>query len=111
MVKGHRIERKIKVGDFLDMLKNYSRENINCTDHTFFRLSEKQRKIFKCERIRDYLLDEIPHLVGIQYNRCYAVFYKYEKKRFIRITLDIILNKIDVVTFYMIDDFQLPKIK
>lgn len=111
MVEGHRIERKIKVNDFLDMLKDYSREKIECTDHTFFRLSEKQRKVFKCERIRDYLLNEIPHLVGIQYNQCYAVFYKYKNKRFIRITLDISLNKIGVVTFYMVDDYQLPKIK
>ena len=111
MVKGHRIERKIKVNDFLDMIKNYSRENINCTDHTFFRISEKQRKIFICDKIRDYLLQEIPHLVGIQYNRSYAVFYKCQKKRFMRIIVDIGLDKIEIVTFYIIEDYQLPRIK
>ena len=111
MVQGHRIERKIKVNNFLDIIKNYSRESINCTDHTFFRLSEKQRKIFICDKIRDYLLLEIPRLVGIQYNRSYAVFYKYQKKRFIRIILDVGLDKIEVVTFYIIEEYQLPRIK
>lgn len=111
MVKGHRIERTVKIDDFLDMLKNYSEENINCTNHTFFRLSDKQRKIFKCETIKDYLLHKIPHLVGLQINDCYAVFYKYKKTNYIRVILDIDLNKIEVVTFYMIKENQLPRVR
>ncbi len=111
MVKGHRIERKIRVNKFLETIKNYSKENIICTKHTFFRLSEEQRKIFKCNDIKDYLLEKDPYFVGIQYNGCYAVFYKYEKKDFIRIILDIKPNKIEVITFYVIDLSQVPKIK
>lgn len=111
MVKGHRIERKIDVGEFLDIIKNYSQESIICTKHTFFRLSEKQRKIFKCGNIRDYLLNKIPHLIGIQYNGCYAVFYRYQKQNFIRLILDILPDKIEVVTFYTIDHSQLPTIR
>ncbi len=111
MVKGHRIKRKVELNNFSNMMENYSKKNIICTDHTFFRLSEKQRKVFKCEKIREYLFHEIPHFVGIQHNECYAVIYKYEKKKFIRIMLDIIPDKINVVTFYVIDDYQLPKIK
>ena len=111
MVEGHRIERKIKVAEFLELIKDYSREYINCTNHTFFRLSEKQRKVFKCDKIRDYLLDETPHLTGIQYNGCYAVFYKYEKKKFIRVILGINLRKLEVVTFYVIEETQLPRLK
>ena len=111
MVKGHRIKRKVKISDFLDLINNYSRENINCTEHTFFRLSEKQRKIFKCDSIEDYLLEKTPHLIGIQYNGCYAVFYKHKNKNFIRIIADIKISKIEVVTFYIIDQSQLPIIK
>ena len=47
MVKGHRIEKKVKVETFLDIIKSYTKDQINTTDHTFFRLNEQQRKIFK----------------------------------------------------------------
>ena len=50
-------------------------------------------------------------MVGIQYNGCYAVFYKYEKQRFIKIIIDIKTDKIYVVTFYVIEKNQLPVIK
>lgn len=111
MIKGHRIKRKVNIKSFLDLMSNYAKSNIKCTDHTFFRLSEKQRKIFKCENIQNYLLSETPNLVGMQYNGCYAVFYKYNKRDVIRIMLNISLNDIKVVTFYIIDESQVPKIK
>jgi len=111
MVQGHRIKRKISIEQFSTLIKNYSSENISCTDHTFFRLSEKQRKLLKCETIKNYILDKKPVLAGIQYNNCYTVFYKYENKRFIRIVLDISVGEIDIVTFYIIDKNQVPQIK
>jgi len=43
MVKGHRIEKKVEVETFLDIIKSYTRDQINTTDHTFFRLNEQQR--------------------------------------------------------------------
>lgn len=111
MVNGHRIERRIEVNEFIDLMKNYSEDKVNCTHHTFFRLSQKQRKIFKCETIKDYLFGGTPVLVGVQYNKCYSAFYEYKNKRFIRIILDIALNKVEVVTFYIIENNQIPKIK
>ena len=111
MVDGHRIEKEISADNFLSIIKNYSGEEIHCTNHTFFRLSEKQRKIFKCEHIKDYLLLRTPYLAGIQRNKCYAVFYRYQKKRFIRIILNISPKEIEIVTFYIIEHYQLPKLK
>lgn len=111
MVKGHRIERAVKVSTFLEMMKDYSKNQINCTHHTFFRLSEKQRELFKCDSIRDILLGEEPVLVGIQYNGCHTAFYKYENKRFIRVIIELTLDKIDVVTFYVVEENQLPTLK
>ena len=72
-----------------EIIKEYSKDRIKCTDHTFFRLNEKQRKIFNCETVKEYLFYETPILVGIQENGNYAIFYKYKKKKFLRIILDI----------------------
>ncbi len=86
-------------------------DKVNCTDHTFFRLSEKQRKVFKCDTIKDYLIGEMPVLVGIQYNKCYTLFYKYKRKTFIRVIIDITADRIEVVTFFIIEENHLPRIK
>ena len=56
MIKGHKIENKIDIEKFLDIVKNYTEEQIITTQHTFFRLAEKQRKVFKDIVIRDCLL-------------------------------------------------------
>lgn len=111
IVLGHRIAKTIDISEFKEMLKNYRREHVICTEHTFFRLSEKQRKLFTCEKIKEYIFDYEPVMVGIQHNGCHAVFYKHEKQRFLRIILDIRAHNICVVTFYMIEKNQLPVIK
>ncbi len=110
MAKGHRIEKKVEVGDFLDTIKSYTKDKINTTDHTFFRLSEKQRKIFKESVLKEYLLEKIPILVGIQFNGNYAVFYDYSKNEVLRLLLDIQPNKIEIVTFYLPDKTQVPRL-
>ena len=52
MTKGHRIEKRIEVKIFLETIKNYTEEQIVTTQHTFFRLNEEERKIFKDEVIK-----------------------------------------------------------
>ena len=47
MTKGHRIEKRIEVKTFLETIKNYTEEQIITSEHTFFRLNEEERKIFK----------------------------------------------------------------
>src|SRR3989338_773955 len=110
MVKGHKIEKKVEVEAFLDIIQNYTKDQISTTDHTFFRLSENQRKIFKDEVLKEYLLAKIPILVGIQFNGNYAVFYDYSKNEVLRLMLEIQPNKIEIVTFYLPDKTQVPKL-
>jgi hypothetical protein len=111
MVKGHRIESLVDIEEFLLKISSFSREQIECTSHTFFRLSDNQRKIFKCDKIKDFLLLEKPVLVGKQFNGCYAIFFPYKRKNYIRVIADITHNKVEIVTFYTIDQNQFPKIK
>jgi len=104
-----KIKKKVSVQDFIKKIKKYKPEEIECTDHTFFRLSEKQRKIFTCKELRQILLNEKPFLAGIQYNDNYAVFYKHNNKN-LRVMLAIEPRKINIVTFYFIEEWQIPKI-
>ena len=62
MTKGHRIEKKIEVKTFLETIKNYNEEQIVTTQHTFFRLNEEERKIFKESVLKGYLTAKIPIL-------------------------------------------------
>ena len=110
MAKGHRIEKRIGVKTFLETIKNYNQEQIVTTQHTFFRLNEEERKIFKESVLKEYLTAKIPILVGIQFNGNYAVFYDYSKNEVLRLTLDIQPNKIEIVTFYLPDKTQVPRL-
>lgn len=111
MLMGNRIHEKVEAQDFAKMVKNYGHENIFCSNHAFFRLSEKQRTIFTCEDIKLELLNEIPVLAGIQHNGCHAAFYKHKNNRFMKIILDMKADRIEVVTFYTIEGKQLPVVK
>ncbi len=109
MFNNTKIKKRVDINEFVKFIKEYKKEQIECTDHTFFRLSQKQREIFTCEELKKILFDEKPFLVGIQHNENYAVFYKYKNKN-IRIILGINSQKINIVTFYYIEQWQIPKI-
>ena len=51
MVDGHKINKKIEIHGFLDKIKE---SRIQTTNHTFFRLETKKRKIFKEKIIKEY---------------------------------------------------------
>ena len=106
---GIKITRKLGVDEFNEITKKYSKEDIVCTDHTFFRLSQKQKKIYTEEEIIKIVKSEIPFLVGIQENGNYSAFYEY-KGRICRVILAINTRKINIVTFYFINDWQVPRI-
>ena len=110
MAKGHKIEKKIEVKTFLETIKNYTEEQIVTTQHTFFRLDEEERKIFKEAMLKENLVTKIPIVVGIQHNRNYAVFYDYSKNEALRLIIDIQPNKIEIVTFYIIDKNEIPRL-
>jgi len=104
-----KIKKKIEIQDFIKLIKKYKPEHIECTDHTFFRLSQKQREIFTCEELKKILLNEKPFLSGIQNNDNYTVFYRHKNKN-LKMILGISPQKINIVTFYFIEEWQIPKI-
>ena len=101
------IVKKIEINEFLEIIKDYKSEQIECTGHTFFRLSEGQRKIFKCEKLKEFILYEEPIFVGLQENGNHAIYYKHDKKT-MRMILDLQYQKINIVSFYFTN--QLPRI-
>ena len=112
MIKEHEVDEKIKISTFIKKIKAYGYNNIETTAHTFFRLSEKQRKIYTEKELKTILFYETPLQVGIQQNGNYAVIYLYEKyKKLIKILLDLSIKKLYIVTFYFLDKRQTQEFK
>ncbi|MFH1332382.1 MAG: hypothetical protein ABIH63_03820 [archaeon] len=109
MFKGHRIERKVEMQLFLDLIRCFDDSRIILTNHAFFRLSDEQRKVFKEEVIKNVILRDKPIFVGRQYNQCYAVFYNYGKD-VLKIILDVQPDRIYIVTFYFIEYDKIPRL-
>ena len=106
---GSNIKKKIKIQDFINIIKRYNKNKIECTPHTIFRLSQKQREIFTCEELTEILLKNVPFLVGIQENKNYAAFYQHKNKN-LKMIIGIEPQKVKIVTFYYILEWQIPKI-
>lgn len=109
MFNGTRIKKKVNVHEVIEFIKEYKLEDLECTSHTFFRLNEKQRKIYTEEELKKILTQEKPFLVGVQYNDNYALFYKYNNQN-LKIIVNLGCRKIKIVTFYFIEEWQIPKI-
>jgi len=109
MFEETKIEKKVDINEFIKFVKEFKPEQTECTYHTFFRLSEKQRKIYTNDELIRILTKERPFLVGLQYNKNYAVFYKYNNKN-LKIIVNLNNRKIKIVTFYFIEEWQIPKI-
>ena len=109
MLDPNKIKKKVLVNDFIAFIREYLPEKIEDSGHAFKRLSQRQREIFNIEEIRRILLKERPFLVGIQENENYAAFYKYQGKN-LRIILRLEAQKVKIVTFYHILEWQIPKI-
>ena len=67
-------------------------------------------EIFKESVLKKYLTSKVPILVGIQYNFNYAVFYDYSKQEALRMILDIKPDKIKIVTFYLTEKSEMPRL-
>jgi len=80
MFNSTKIKTKVEVNEFLKTVRKYKPEQVKCTPHTFFRLSKAQKEIFTCEELTKILFEESPFLVGIQYNKNYAVFYRFKDR-------------------------------
>lgn len=104
-----RIKTKVGVKKFIDLIKKYGEERIECTDHTFFHFSKKQRKIYNESLIKGILLKETPFLVGMQFNNNYSVFYHHNNK-ILKMIISFEIRKVNIVTFYFIKEWQIPRI-
>lgn len=93
----------------MDFVKDYKSEQIVGTTHTFARLNEPQRKIYTIDELREVINKEKPFLVGVQGNQNYAVFYNY-KDKILKVILGFDNRKINIVTFYFINEWQIPKL-
>ncbi len=109
MVSPIKIIEKIELKDWNKTISDYSELKIIVSDHTLFRLSEKQRKVFKAQELISLLLKEQPILIGLQNNKRYAVFFK-KNKFLLRIILEINKEKVEIKTFYNIKFEQIPRI-
>lgn len=109
MFEDTRIKEKVEVSVFLERVKKIKPEKIECTKHTFFRLSEKQRTIYTEAELRRIIIEETPFLVGIQHNERYATFYKY-KNKVLKMIVVFTSTKLNIVTFYFIKEEQVPRI-
>ena len=96
MIIGTMIKKKLDEESFYQKLRNYTRDKIECTPHSFFRFSEEQRKRFNCDFARDILLNRKPILAGLQYNGNYALFYDFEDNKLLRIMIIFISGRIRV---------------
>jgi len=81
-------------------LAKYSDDRIIAVSHALFRLSEKQRKVFKEENLKKILLEATPVFVGVQRNGRYAVFFEGNDKYYMRIVCELNVRNIEIVTFY-----------
>ena len=106
MLEEHKVDDKIKVVAFVERVKAYGYSNIESTNHTFKRLSQKQREVYTEEELKRIIFNEKPLEVGIQKNRNYVVIYNFRLNKYIRILLDFTTNKIYIVTFYILNKEQ-----
>ena len=104
MIFEHNKKEKMKVDEFLEIVRKYQ-NNIETTKHTFFRLNEKQRKIYDDVKLRGYLLNKRPLEVWKQENAHLAAFYPLDldKDKILKIILNVNFNKIYIVTFYILN--------
>ncbi len=106
---GNKIIEKVEVEKFLALIAKYPQHQIECTGHAFFRLNEEQRQIYTEKEICRVIMQEKPFLVGLQSNSNHAVFYKYQGK-ILKILVAIETRKVNIVTFYFINGWQVPKL-
>lgn len=109
MIDGHKIKEKITIKSFLEKLNSYPPKNLNITPHAFFRLSEKQRNLYKEEDLINAIYSIKPLEISIQKNGRYAVIYPF-KEKLLKVLFEIYPKKIYIVTFYILKKKQEVKV-
>lgn len=102
-----RIIEAVSKDRFKRIISKY-KNNIHVSPHAFFHLNDAQRDVYNEQHLINILLQERPHLIGLQKNGRYAAFYK-RKDHYLRLILEIKETKIELVTF--INTEYIPHIK
>ena len=97
MRRTKRIIRVLSLEEFHEILENY-KNNINISKHALSHLSRKQRNLFCKEDLMWPLLYETPSLIGEQNNGFFVIFFK-RKESYLKIILNILEQRIEIVTF------------
>lgn len=94
-----RIVRSISLEAYNALIRRYE-GRMKCGQEALFRLSEGQRKLFKCENLITTLKKESPRGVGLQANGRYSAFFR-RNEGFMRIIfeIDTRLNRLEIITF------------
>ncbi|MBU2652470.1 MAG: hypothetical protein KKA81_16205 [Bacteroidetes bacterium] len=107
MLDEHKIGDKIKVSEFIKRVKQFGIGNIETTAHTFFRLSQRQRKIYTEDSLKEIVFNETPLEIGVEKNGNCAVIYNFDKgEALLKIIISLGSNKIYIVTFYILNKKQ-----
>ncbi|MBI4019153.1 MAG: hypothetical protein HY364_02770 [Candidatus Aenigmarchaeota archaeon] len=108
MVKGYAKVKSIDIDQFVALVKGYKEDQFNPTNHSLFRLNEKQKPDFK-ETIKGFLFNSIPIKVTYQANSNYAAFYDYKGQLALKVVLSFKAARIDMITMKVLDKKQLPR--
>ncbi len=101
-----RITKKVDYIEFRQLIDKY-KGRIKVNRHSYFRLSEMQRKVYKDRALMEMLIEGNPLFVGIQKNKNYAAFFR-KKQVYIRLIFKITKEHLEIVTFYITQN--IPKI-
>lgn len=111
MLDEHKKVGKISKKSFLDAIRKLSEDDIEITSHTFFRLSEKQRKIYEGDKLKKIIFNQDPLEIIEQQNGNLAVLYPYENNKILKILLKMNRKSIYIVTFYILNKQQMDEFK
>ena len=71
--------------------------------------SSQQKEYFTCDMLKNFLINQVPLVVGIQYNENYAVYYTFKEGKIIKIILSFKPDTIKIVTMVIVEKWQLPR--
>ena len=66
-------------------------------------------RIFHVRHAKNFLINQVPLVVGIQYNGNYAVYYTFKEGKIIKIILSFRPDIIKIVTMIIVEKWQLPR--
>jgi len=106
ILREHNVKEKISRKEFKSKIEKVPENNIITTKHTFFRLSEKQRKIYDEKLLKEFILKKEPIEIWKQMNDNLAIIYKFRENNHLKIIVNLAPKKVYIVTFYILNRKQ-----